>query len=127
MNPAYKHLEQRLRIGEFTLWQWAGVLTGITLAMVWGFYVSPFGVVLTLFSAIYFAGLPALAALMASVTEFDLLGLLRSSWRWWRSEGRYLPGAGPEAPEGYVVYDERRGRELASGVEPPDLEALWGS
>lgn len=126
MHPSYKHLEEKIRVGDLTLWQWGGVLAGITLAMLWGFYLSPFGALVTLFSAVYLAGLPALAALLAGLTEFDFIGLVRNAWRWWRSPGRYLPGCGDELPKGYVVVAEDRDRRGPNQeIEPPSLEALW--
>lgn len=125
MNLAFKHLEDRLRIGELTLWQWAWLLIGVLLALAWGLYLSPLGTVATLFSAIYVAGLPALAALFAGLTEFDFLGLIVGAWRWWRRAARHLPGTG-EDPDGYLVTDAAGERRETSGrVAPLDLEALW--
>jgi hypothetical protein len=126
VNAAFKHLEDRLRIGELTIAQWGWLTVGVTLALVWGFYLSPFGQLLTIFTAIYVAALPALAALFAGFTEFDLLGFARGAVRWWRDDGRYLPGEAPDVA-GYVVRDDSdagRSRGLGETL-PPDLAELW--
>lgn len=126
-NVAYKHLEARLRIAELTITQWLGVLAGVGLAIGWGMYVSPFGAYVTLVSAIYLGGIPAAAAFLASVTEFDLWLLVSCAWHWRRDDGCYLPGSG-ELLDGYVVHDdERRQRSKRRTAPELDLGALWDS
>jgi len=127
MNVPYRHLEDKLRIWNLTILQWVLVLLGAASAFVWGFYLSPFPWAVTLFTAVYVAGLPGLAALIAGVTEFDAWLFIRSAWRWWRVPGRYRPGPGPR-PTGYVITaPARTARERRSTVKPIDLEALWES
>ncbi|NLT06141.1 MAG: hypothetical protein GXY03_07500 [Solirubrobacterales bacterium] len=127
MNIAYKHLDAKLRIAELGIGQWLAVLAGVGLAIVWGTYVSPFGPMLTLTTSIYLAAVPAGAALLANVTEFDAWLMLRSALAWWRSDGRYVPGPG-ESATGYLVSggavdDGAEARWLAAEL---DAAALWG-
>lgn len=125
MNLAYKSLQQKLTIGSFTVLQWLGIVTGVFLALLWGSEVSPFGPQLTLITSVYVAGIPALAAFMASITEFDLWRLLRSMARHQRAVGRYMPGPGDSA-RGYVLSpDPREQRYAAAGEANFDLSALW--
>jgi hypothetical protein len=129
MNIAYKHLEAKLRIGELTLAQWGGLFLGAITAIVWALYVSPFGTYITIFTACYIGGLPAAAIFLATLSDFDIMVLVRSAIAWRREEGRYVAGPGDEA-RGYVLapepVDERR---LQTGQELTDLDlaALWES
>ncbi len=126
MNTAYKHLETRLRIGELTLGQWAGIVLGVAIGVTWGMYASPFGPYVSLFSAIYVGGVPAMAAWVASQTEFDLWQHLVAAVRWRRGSHIFLPGAGP-ATAGYVVVPAPA-RAASTAVAPDlDVEALWNS
>jgi hypothetical protein len=130
MNSAYKHLEAKLRVGEFTLGQWLGLFFGAITALTWGFYVSPFGTSLTLFSACYVGGLPAAAIFLAAMSEVDVVLIARSAVRWKREEGRYLAGPGP-ASNGYVVRDDvtagRAHSDAGGQLADLDLQALWES
>lgn len=123
MNVAFKHLEDRIRIGELTLSQWAWLLLGIALAALWAFELSPFGMLGTTFTAIYVAGLPALGAVFAGFTELDLVGLATGAFRWWRSEDRFEPGA--EEATGYLI-SEPAGESGTYTPQPTiDMEELW--
>jgi len=127
VNAAYKHLEAKLRVGEFTLGQWAGLVVGAITALVWGFYVSPFGTSLTLFTACYIGGVPAAAIFLATISEVDMWLLVRAAVRWRREEGRYLAGPGRDTG-GYVVRADERPHAApgqATQLEALDLEALW--
>jgi hypothetical protein len=128
VNVAYKHLEARLKIGELTLGQWAGLFCGVMLTIGWGVYLSPLPPMLTLVTAIYLGGVPVAAVFLASFSEFDLWLLAGSALRWRRLDGRFLPGPGAGTP-GYRVSrpadDARHGaRERDSAL---DLVALWES
>lgn len=129
MNSAYKHLEAKLRVGEFTIGQWIGLFVGVTTALVWGMYLSPFGTSITIFSACYIGGLPAAAIFLATISEVDMWLLTRSAFRWRREEGRYL--AGPGVPtSGYVVHADARAQrphESDGQLADLDLAALWES
>ena len=129
MHLAYKHLEQRLRIGEFTVLQWAGFIAGVVLALFWATFVSPFGTYVTLFSAVYLGGIPAAAAFLAGVTEFDLWLHIKALSRHRRAVGRYVAGPGRSA-RGYVISADRARRADGGSLpETPDLDldALWHS
>lgn len=128
MNPAFKHLESKLRIGEFTIGQWAVIALGFIAALVWGLYVSPLGSALTLLTASYLFGLPAVAAFLFSVSDFDVWLLVRSAMGWWRSNGRFQPGPGDRA-HGYVLTttDVDSDDDLTDETPDLDLEALWAS
>jgi hypothetical protein len=129
MNSAYKHLEAKLRVGEFTLGQWLGLFVGAITALTWGFYVSPFGAYVTLFSACYIGGLPAAAIFLAAMSEVDIVLIARSAVRWRREEGRFLAGPGP-ATSGYVVRGEtaaERSHRDDGQLADLDLQALWES
>ncbi len=127
MNASYKHLEARLRIGEFTIMQWAALIIGGIVALVWGLYISPLGPELTVFTACYIGGLPAGAVFLAAISEVDALLLIRSAIGWRRSAGRYVGGAGART-RGYNVTPTKV-EDWASheddGLEALDPAALW--
>jgi hypothetical protein len=128
VNVAYKHLDAKLRIADLTIGQWISVLVGIGVAAVWGLYLSPLGTYLTLVSSVYFGALPAAAALLASMSEFDLWLVLRSALRWYRLEGRFASGPGGSA-HGYVVRADRGGHAPRPRERPRvrelDPASLW--
>lgn len=128
MNTAYKHLDSKLRIAELSVGQWIALLSGLTIAVVWGLYVSPFGPTLTLVSSIYAVALPGAAALFASLTEFDPWLLIRSAVAWRRLDGRFAAGPGGAA-RGYAVHEDEAGQggqNPRQRLEELDLSALWG-
>src|SRR5206468_1567542 len=57
-HPTYKHLEARLRLGAFSLGQWAQITAAGAAAAVFGGYLSPFSTQVTIFVSIVGAGLP---------------------------------------------------------------------
>ena len=128
MNPAFKHLESKLRFGELTVAQWAAVAVGFVAALVWALYLSPLGWGLTLLTSSYIVGLPVVAGFMVSVSDFDVSQLIRSAVGWWRSDGRFMPGPGDRA-RGYVltttdVHDDVDDTDQTLDL---DLESLWAS
>jgi hypothetical protein len=127
MNLAYKHLNARLKIGEFTVGQWAVVFAGLLVTLLWGFYLSPFGPYVSVITAVYFGGLPISLAFVASFAEFNLWRFGRAAWKWGLAQGRYTPGAGSTA-KGYVITPDPRARHAATraGNGQPDLSTLWG-
>lgn len=129
IHVAYKHLEGKLRIGELTVGQWAGLFVGVMIALGWGMYLSPFGTQMTIFTACYIGGIPAAAIFLATLSDLDIVLLLRSAVRWRRVEGRHLAGPGPRT-RGYVVVvepvDEGR-RSSGEQLSRLDLETLWES
>jgi hypothetical protein len=127
VNIAYKHLDSKLRIAELTIGQWVGVIAGLVIAFVWGFYLSPLGTYPTLISAIYLGALPAGATIVASVSEFDLWLLIRSAIAWRRSDGRFTPGPG-ESVRGYALREDpetRRAEDARNQTNDLDLASLW--
>jgi len=41
MNPAYKHLQDKLKLGEFTIVQWIGLVLSILTMIVCGTVLCP--------------------------------------------------------------------------------------
>jgi hypothetical protein len=126
VNSAYKHLETRLRIGELTLGQWAGIVAGLAVAIAWGMYLSPFPSYVSLFTSVYIGGLPAMAAWLASQADFDLWQHLAAAARWRRRSHVFLAGAGSTAT-GYVVVPAPARAAATAATPDLDLEALWNS
>ena len=128
MNPAYRHLEEPVKVGDFTLGQIAGFLVAALLAMLWGFVISPFPPMWSLFTAIYIGGLPAMAVFFASTTDFDVLRMLKAYIRFQRRPGKFLPGPGRLEHAGYQVKRPAENRNSKSSTTTDDVligEALW--
>jgi hypothetical protein len=126
MNPAYKHLSDRLRIGELTIPQIVSLFCGLMSGLVFALYISPFSPYLTLFLAIYLASIPTGAVLLASTTEFDLWLYIRARTHHRFSDGRYIAGPGVSG-EGYVIEpDQDRARSRSHDeLAPAELGAIW--
>src|SRR4051794_32292456 len=125
MNAAFKHLEAKLRFGELTVGQWAAVVGGLLFGLGVARYLSPLGGVWGVVLGMYAGAVPASAAFFASLSEFDLGGLLVAALRRRRQPARYLPGSGRSA-RGYLLIPDRdepvpAGRSVAE----LDVEALW--
>ena len=125
----YKHLEAKLRLGSFSLGQWAQITVAGTLAAVFGVYVSPLPASVTIFVSIVGAGLPIALSYGAMGLEFSVAQFAGATWRYWREPRSYLPGPG-ESAGGYVVKAEPAyadagispgGRELTA----TEGEPLW--
>lgn len=126
MNPAYKHLRARLRIGDLTVPQIVSMFGGFMGGLVWALYLSPFSPYLTLFTAIYLACLPAGTVLLASSTEFDLWLYCRGVVREAFTDGRFTAGAG-EATDGYsITADADRVGQRAAAPARLELGDVWG-
>ena len=130
VNPSYRTLENKLRIGDLSIGQWAGIVLGLLAGGVWSMYLSPFGLYLTLISAVYLGGLPAAAVFVASISDFDLWLHVRALIRWRGSAGRYQPGPG-DATAGYVVLPDHddllRAQRTTTTTPDLDLTSLWDS
>lgn len=128
MNAAYKHLESKLKIGEFTIGQWAGVVLGVALMLAWGLYISPFGSSITIATSVYVGGIPIVAAVLVSYAEVNVLKLVLDCARWRRSPARYMPGSGEPTP-GYVITPDLQAAQQSARSQIPalDLEKLWDS
>jgi len=127
MDPSvsYRHLDSKLRLGELTFGQWGCVAAGALAAIGYALYLHPFGAYLTLATAVYLAGIPALLALIASLYEVRLGLIARSIVRQMREEGRYLPGPGEDSA-GYVLLAAEADEQSTATSEPAfDAEGLW--
>jgi hypothetical protein len=124
MNIAFKHLEEKLRFAELSIGQWAGVLGGLLFAFVFAEYLSPIGGLGGAVIGVYLGAIPASAAFFASLSEFDLWGLLAAVIRWRRRDGRCAPGGGDSAC-GYVLVDDHDALGGVAGSTDLDLDALW--
>ncbi|RKQ90823.1 hypothetical protein C8N24_0638 [Solirubrobacter pauli] len=122
MNRAFKHLEAKLRFADLTIGQWAAVIAGLLFGLVFAQYLSPIGGLWGAVLGIYLGALPASAAFFASLSEFDLGGLLVAALRRRREPGRYLPGAGSTGI-GYRVTVAVK--ETPTTTDDLDLVALW--
>jgi hypothetical protein len=124
MNTAFKHLEAKLRFGELSVGQWAGVVAGVLFGLLFAQYLSPVGGLWGAVIGVYLGAIPASAAFFASLSEFDLWGLVAAAVRWRREPGRYLPGAGTTA-RGYVLIGGTAHPHQTGDPGPIELEALW--
>lgn len=125
-HPTYKHLEARLRLGAFSLGQWAQITTAGAAAAVFGVYLSPFPTSVTVFASLVGAGLPVAVSYGAMGLEFSVVQFGCAAWRYWRAPRRYLPGPG-ESASGYVVEpDARAGIGPGPGEQQTrEGELLW--
>ena len=117
-NVTYKHLEGKTVIGQFTLGQWAQLLAGVALGLLFGIYLSPLPPMPTVFIACLLPGLPLAASYGAMGLEFSLAQGLRAGWRHWRRPRRYLPGPGPATTGYHVEPDEAHGPADAGPAAP---------
>ena len=75
---------------------------------------------------LYLGAIPASAAFFASLSEFDLGGLLAAAIRRHRQPDRYLPGGG-HCARGYRLVTDRDHATTATSRDlgQLDLDALW--
>jgi hypothetical protein len=126
MNPAYKHLDSKLRIADLSMGQWFGLVLGLSVALLWGFQLSPLGAYLTIGTSVYLGAIPAGAAILAGYYEVNLGVVVRSALTWTHLDGRFVPGAGPPSP-GYAVSPGRGARDSDLLQSTLDPAALWES
>ena len=124
-HPTYKHLEARLRLGAFSVGQWAQITIAGVAAAVFGVYVSPLPTSATVFVSIVCAGLPVALSYGAMGLEFSVAEFAAAAWRYWREPRRYLSGPGASAT-GYLVQagdpaQAQAAPRQAQGTE----EVLW--
>jgi hypothetical protein len=122
-HPTYKHLEGRLRLGAFSIGQWAQITVAGVAAAMFGGYVSPLPTQMTIFVAIVGAGLPVAVSYGAMCLEFSVAQFARAGWRYWREPRRYLAGAGRPSL-GYVVPAEPIAAITAGAHQPREGEPL---
>jgi hypothetical protein len=123
-HPTYKHLAARLRLGAFSLGQWAQITVAAAGAAVFGGYLSPFSLQVTIFVSIVGAGLPVALSYGAMGSEFSVTQLVRAGWRYWHEPRRFLPGPG-EATTGYTVQTELLRAAPDAVAEVGGREPLW--
>lgn len=122
-HPTYKHLESRLRIGAFTLGQWAQVTIAAVAAAVFGGYVSPLPTQVTIFVSVLLAGFPVAVSYGAMGLEFSVSAFIRAGWAFWH-QTRTFP-AGPGQPTlGYLLHEDSA---AAPRADRPDTSATEGT
>jgi hypothetical protein len=125
-HRTYKHLEARLRLGAFSLGQWAQITAAGVAAAVFGGYLSPFPTQMTIFVSIVGAGLPVAVSYGAMGLEFSVAQFARAGWRYWRQPRRFLAGPG-EPTAGYAVLADQVHHHSTQAADPATSEAalLW--
>ena len=126
MNTAYKTLDDRMRLGPFTVGQWALLIVIAFAAIGWALYLSPFGTSVTLVTTIYAAGIPAGLVLIAGISEFSFGLYVRAFFEFRGMDGRYLPGPGSTA-HGYVVLADDDADTPSTSLTTTELDfaSLW--
>lgn len=124
-HPTYKHLEAPLRLGSFSLAQWAQIAVAVIAAAAFGAYLSPLPTTATIFVAIVGAGLPVALSYGTMGLEFSVAEFAAAAWRHWRRPRHYLPGAS-DGSSGYVVVDEPPGTTSGGPAQRlREREPLW--
>ena len=123
-HVTYKHLESRLRIGAFSLHQWAQITAAGVAAALFGGYLSPFGTQVTIFISVLGAGLPVAVSYGAMGLEFSVTEFARAGWRYWRESRRFLPGAG-ESTHGYVLLADAAHEHEVPDTSHREGRLLW--
>jgi hypothetical protein len=129
-NETYKHLEDPLRLGPFTLLQWTGVCASFLAAVVFGLYLSPLPPGATMAVAFFFTGLPLALSYAVSGWDMAINRTVRAVYQWRRDAKHYLPGPA-EPVVGYVVAqpdeDERLVARPAEDLAAArrQLEGAW--
>jgi hypothetical protein len=129
LNPTYKHLGAKLRLGAFTMAQWTQIAVAGAIAAVFAVYVSPLPTTVTIFVSILGAGLPVATSYGAMGLEFSVGQFVVSAWRYSRAPRHYLPGPGRTAL-GYAVESDQAPVADASppgdaDVQAGEAEGLW--
>lgn len=125
-HPTYKHLEARLRLGAFSLGQWAQITLAAVVAALFGGYVSPLPTQATIFVSILMAGLPVAISYGAMGMEFSVADFARAALRYWRQPRSFPPGPGDGTP-GYVLREDplRQQDRSRSASTAADGRLLW--
>jgi hypothetical protein len=125
-HPTYKHLEARLRLGAFSVGQWAQITIAGVAAAVFGVYVSPLPTSATVFVSILCAGLPVAISYGAMGLEFSVGQFAAAAWHYWRNPRRYLPGPGA-ATTGYAIQatDALHAVTPAQASQATEREPVW--
>ena len=129
VSPTYKHLEAKLRIGPFSLGQWAQILVAAVVALLFGVYLSPLPATATIFVSIVLGGSPLALSYGAMAQEWSVTDAIGAQWRRARQPRCHLPGP-TQTGTGYLVLaeqpDEPTPRAGAAPAGPGgEGEALW--
>jgi hypothetical protein len=126
LNITYKHLQDPVKLGWFSLAQWMQLAVCGLIAYALS-TVLPLPDLWALSIAITICGSPVAAAMVAMQADFDVLAFTRAAVRWTRRRRHYLPGADPSgSPTGYhllVPIAPDAPDALAQVILKPD--ALW--
>lgn len=132
VNPTYKHLEDRFRIGPCSLGQWAQLFASVIAGLTFGLYLSPFSIQITISISILLAGVPFAVSYAAMDTEFSVSELARIAAGFYRTPRHYPPGAGESDRPGYRVdpdpvtdHDPLSESPDGSHTQAPTGDALW--
>jgi hypothetical protein len=126
VNPTYKHLEQSLCVGRFSLGQWAQLLAAALVALGFGVYLSPLPPLPTVSVSVMVGGLPLALSYAAMGLEFSVLQFAASVAGWARRPHRYLAGPGRDTA-GYTVHPKpiQSADETPARTPSTELAALW--
>lgn len=104
-NETYKHLEDPVRIGPFTIGQWVMLVGTTFLAVMFGMYVSPLPPKPTVTLSMFIGLLPPAVAYAADGADMRVRETVVSMVRWARGDKHFLPGGGVPV-EGYVIAEK---------------------
>jgi hypothetical protein len=104
-NETYKHLEDPLRIGRFTVGQWVGLIATLLAAILFARFLSPLPTKPTIAVSILVAFLPWTVAYALDGTDMRVRDTVMAMVRWAHGDKHFLPGGG-ELVEGYTVAEE---------------------
>jgi hypothetical protein len=126
VNPTYRHLEEPLRVGRFSLGQWAQLRAAALVALGFGMYLSPLPPLPTVSVSVLVGGLPLALSYAAMGLEFSVPRFASVVVRWARRPRRYVPGPGPHRP-GYLVHAEPPSAPgtAAARMASEELAAIW--
>ncbi|RKQ90498.1 hypothetical protein C8N24_0303 [Solirubrobacter pauli] len=113
LNITYKHLQDPVKLGWFSLAQWMQL--GVCGLLAYGLStVLPLPDMWSLSLAITICGAPVAAAMVAMQADFDVLAFTLAAARWTRRRRHYLPGTNPAAtPAGYHLL-------MPDAIDAPD-------
>jgi hypothetical protein len=124
-HPTYKHLEAKLRLGAFSIEQWAQIAVAGVAAALFGGYLSPLPPQATIFVSIVGAGLPVAISYGAMGLEFSVVQLIRAGWRYRREPRRFLAGPGKHVTGYRVLAEPVVTSPSAQGRQVHEGEPLW--
>jgi hypothetical protein len=101
-NETYKHLEDPVRLGPFTIGQWAGLFASFLAAACFGLFVSPLPTLPTISVSILTCVTPFAVCYAVDGQDLSLRDTALSIVSWVRADKHYLPGPGRPVA-GYMV------------------------